>query len=626
MTAAQLGECLSYVVSRSGKVLDSCGRVLQEIVPANAPDAARALPLASFEGQPESFFNLAAMVVASGDSIPPSAAAKKRKFHQLASRKPALENKGQRTCVWDDEVGSLEDVARAILRRQKRVFGRKSSRGHAERHRRLVQHLKVGVSQMFILQRWERGSRELPARWASWLLKMLRRTKPPPQALQRFLFTAIVAILPVICCSLVCQTLNILPDSEVLKSVDILCSALEKSWACFSPFQWEILEERIYQCKQVRQKAGTWLERRSKPRNNLPLLETSMPMQSDNQRARKADDPSLSSSSDEYAVYNDEKLSNELVLSEGVNALVRRALRERQILPSFKKNPAPCIDATAVPVSTQCPLSGSRLKVPARGISCTHLTCFDLECYLKENAELAAGIDKQTEATMWRCPYCGSDATWPQIVVDGFILRILKALPGNIPAVLIWPDGRWGAMDTVPVEKKENSSGNDNNHDDYHTGLSRVGTAMSQQQGRNVKPRLDETDESTWDVKDDRSRGSRRLDGDVSGDEASCDRVTSSAGTSSNKSDNERAGGLSHDDAAMKNGAAVDLPAAPSRILPVLLEINLQDLIKSTLKKARSNEAAEASEQGLNVCEGQRGCFKPIVTRVEPFSVSRGYG
>ena len=56
------------------------------------------------------------------------------------------------------------------------------------------------------------------------------------------------------------------------------------------------------------------------------------------------------------------------------------------------------IIATSSSFSTTCPLSLCKIKVPSRGINCSHLQCFDLETFLVFN--------KRKNPNRWICPVC----------------------------------------------------------------------------------------------------------------------------------------------------------------------------------------------------------------------------
>ena len=92
-------------------------------------------------------------------------------------------------------------------------------------------------------------------------------------------------------------------------------------------------------------------------------------------------------------------------------------------------------------LSLRCPISGKICEVPARTKKCTSLAVFDLDTYLQLNA----GVRK------WTCPHCGAEGRPPDIVIDGFLTRVLGVLRARsrdgksvgVSRVEVTPDGRW---------------------------------------------------------------------------------------------------------------------------------------------------------------------------------------
>ncbi|XP_078494940.1 zinc finger protein [Ciona intestinalis] len=71
-----------------------------------------------------------------------------------------------------------------------------------------------------------------------------------------------------------------------------------------------------------------------------------------------------------------------------------------------------------IKVSLRCPITYTRIKIPARGKDCKHIQCFDLESYLQMNSDNAT----------WRCPICHKNALLEYLEVDQYIQNILKAV------------------------------------------------------------------------------------------------------------------------------------------------------------------------------------------------------
>ncbi|OAE24275.1 hypothetical protein AXG93_4820s1010 [Marchantia polymorpha subsp. ruderalis] len=479
-----------YIVSRSGKVLGS-----EERSRRFAPDD-------YFEGELEGwiFWGSKRTSGSSGskrvsqETSPSGSHGKSFLGGSFQSLSRTSRKKRIPFAAWGDELATLNEVITPLTRRQARsqqkrssskresLHGRRAGEGrkdgdaeyessgsarsqamscHFERWDRMEQNLKIGLAQLAILHKWEAGTRELAARWVAWLLKMLRKARPHPRPLQHLLFTMCGAVLPVICRSLVRESWTRSPDPELCRCVDIFLKALEKSQACFSPLQWEILEEKMDECRKLRLKIASLLQKRELQSATSSGKYESSGVKPKKQQAsggglidaprfpsEEAPDPQSQSDT------KDEKLSNTLVQNEGVPALVKRALREKLFTPRSKgqegRVSGDLSGGSGTIVSLLCPLSGSRVKVPARGRSCSHRASFDLQAYLEVRAKDETSRcstthlrKKQKMETTWCCPICGSDATWPQIIVDRVLLRILEVLPENMPQVCLLPNGRW---------------------------------------------------------------------------------------------------------------------------------------------------------------------------------------
>ncbi|KAL3696268.1 hypothetical protein R1sor_010344 [Riccia sorocarpa] len=469
-----------YIVSRSGKVLST-------------QDRARVFSQDDyFEGELEGWIfwgsKTASGILGSKKVVQDSAPSCSNggSFHGGSYDNLGRTSKKRRIpfVVWGEELTSLNDIITPLTRRHSRSQQRKSvskkesSQGKrrrdckrdgnaessvsgsaksqpmsscSERWVRMEQNLRIGLAQLVILHKWEAGTRELATRWVAWLLRMLRKARPHPRLLQHFLFTMCAAVLPVICCSLVRESKTCSPDPEICRCVDIFWEALEKSNACFSPIQWEILEEKLDECRNLRLKIASLHQKEE--------LQTSAgnSKQENLGPSTSSVEPSPSEDAPEKRIHTDtkdEKLSNSLIQNEGVSALVRTALKEKLFTPRVKcqeeRVPYEVAGSPGTIVSLLCPLSGNRVKIPARGRSCGHRASFDLQAFLEIRAQDQTCRNnavhvrkKQKVETGWSCPICGSNATWPHIIVDRVLLRILEVLPENMPQVCLLPNGRW---------------------------------------------------------------------------------------------------------------------------------------------------------------------------------------
>ncbi|KAM0428239.1 hypothetical protein ACHAPT_007140 [Fusarium lateritium] len=115
----------------------------------------------------------------------------------------------------------------------------------------------------------------------------------------------------------------------------------------------------------------------------------------------------------------------------------------------------PDVVATSQVLSLKCPLSYMRLSLPCRGLSCSHIQCFDATSYLQ----------LQEQGPQWQCPICSKSATFDQLAVDEYVRDILTRTSKNLESVTIEPDGEWhlkNSDDSLGL-----SNGNSSYHDDY---------------------------------------------------------------------------------------------------------------------------------------------------------------
>ncbi|CEJ00910.1 hypothetical protein RMCBS344292_14950 [Rhizopus microsporus] len=84
------------------------------------------------------------------------------------------------------------------------------------------------------------------------------------------------------------------------------------------------------------------------------------------------------------------------------------------------------IEQKTLRVSLKCPITLTRIKIPAKGIKCKHVDCFDLHDYLLLN---------KMERPMWTCPHCNDVVTSEQLGYDLFFEGLLKTLPKNVSEI-----------------------------------------------------------------------------------------------------------------------------------------------------------------------------------------------
>jgi len=89
-------------------------------------------------------------------------------------------------------------------------------------------------------------------------------------------------------------------------------------------------------------------------------------------------------------------------------------------------------------VSIKCPLSLKRLSIPARGKTCTHLGCFDLETFLN--------FQRDAKNASWKCIVCnGGPLELDTIVIDGWMTDLLQDIEktDNVDHVEVFEDGTY---------------------------------------------------------------------------------------------------------------------------------------------------------------------------------------
>ncbi|XP_051894218.1 E3 SUMO-protein ligase PIAS4-like isoform X2 [Pristis pectinata] len=118
--------------------------------------------------------------------------------------------------------------------------------------------------------------------------------------------------------------------------------------------------------------------------------------------------------------------ANETRASEISRELIRKKLR---------LEPDNDVTTTGLRVSLMCSLGKMRLSVPCRGITCTHLQCFDAALYIQMNEK------KPT----WMCPVCDKPAPYELLFVDQLFLDILKECE-DATEVQFKDDGSWSPI------------------------------------------------------------------------------------------------------------------------------------------------------------------------------------
>ncbi|XP_060845226.1 E3 SUMO-protein ligase PIAS3-like [Rhopalosiphum padi] len=93
-------------------------------------------------------------------------------------------------------------------------------------------------------------------------------------------------------------------------------------------------------------------------------------------------------------------------------------------------------------VTIKDPLTMQRMKLPARGVECVHLQCFDAISFLQMNEQ------KQT----WLCPLCKKQVKFENLEIDEYFFKIVQSptVSEECENVILLKDGTW-------VETKTNA-------------------------------------------------------------------------------------------------------------------------------------------------------------------------
>lgn len=149
-------------------------------------------------------------------------------------------------------------------------------------------------------------------------------------------------------------------------------------------------------------------------------------------------------------VFVAQKLTWDELLEQLKTRPVRPADKTRELI---KKSMESDVDmgVDSMLTTVKDPLSKMRMEMPARGMDCIHLSCFDAIQFLQMNEQ------KQT----WLCPICKKKVKFENIEVDEFFLNILKSpnLSKDCENVVLLQDGSWTEKQTK--EYSSSSTSND---------------------------------------------------------------------------------------------------------------------------------------------------------------------
>ncbi|RHZ55507.1 MIZ zinc finger domain protein [Aspergillus thermomutatus] len=133
--------------------------------------------------------------------------------------------------------------------------------------------------------------------------------------------------------------------------------------------------------------------------------------------------------------------------------------RIRQRLSSSTADDELSIVSDYLTVNLVDPFMARIFNIPARGIMCEHVECFDLETYIMTRAsKTGRALLKEN----WKCPICGADARPQLLIIDGFLSEVRADLVHTdrlegARAIKIKADGSWELKsdgESTPSEKE----------------------------------------------------------------------------------------------------------------------------------------------------------------------------
>ncbi|KAG3224650.1 hypothetical protein PC129_g4718 [Phytophthora cactorum] len=110
---------------------------------------------------------------------------------------------------------------------------------------------------------------------------------------------------------------------------------------------------------------------------------------------------------------------------------------KQEVIKSFGSEDEDDVVATVTMLSVRCPLGLCVINLPARGIHCKHLQCFDLKTFMM--------FSKKARSKAWRCTVCYQFIKASDLRIDPYLKKLLAEVEGEdeLEEVEIFPDGSW---------------------------------------------------------------------------------------------------------------------------------------------------------------------------------------
>lgn len=122
------------------------------------------------------------------------------------------------------------------------------------------------------------------------------------------------------------------------------------------------------------------------------------------------------------------------------------------------------IEDNSLCINLADPFTSIMFKVPAKGVDCKHLECFDLDTWLVTRPR-KPGKDNPLEPSMvdrWKCPICGGDARPVSLRIDDFLVGVRRDLlamgKGQIKKIQVGADGSWTPL-AEPDDSEDETEG-----------------------------------------------------------------------------------------------------------------------------------------------------------------------
>lgn len=139
------------------------------------------------------------------------------------------------------------------------------------------------------------------------------------------------------------------------------------------------------------------------------------------------------------------RFATEEQIRNNVRTLPSQEARQRIIDRSFQVDPDIEVVFSQLTIDLTDPFTANLFAVPARGASCLHNQCFDLEVFLHSR-----NLEKPSEPCgpdSFRCPICGADARPQSLVIDGFFVSVRERLDWlgrlDAKAITLHQSGDW---------------------------------------------------------------------------------------------------------------------------------------------------------------------------------------